>query len=67
MNSLLILFSIIISILWYKNADCKRCKLESVLIFILLMQFKNQEILLIKIIAIFLFGELVIRFVSSKK
>lgn len=60
MNSLLIIFSIIISVLWYRNANCRKCKLESILIFILLMQFKNQEILLIKIIAIFLFGELVI-------
>lgn len=62
MSSLLIIFSIIISALWYRNASCKKCKLESVLIFILLLQFKDNELLLIKIVVIFLFGEFLINF-----
>lgn len=66
MNKILLLISIFVTLMWYKNANCKTCKLESILIGILLLQFNKNEMLLLKLFVIFIFGEIVIRFISKK-
>ena len=66
MNKLLLLISICITILWYKNANCKKCKLEAFLIGILLLQFNGNEILLFRLFVIFIFGEMMIKLIHKK-
>lgn len=64
----IIFFSILIAVIGYRNAECRRCKYEAILFGFLFFQFKNYEFLGARMLIIFIVGELLIKkFINESK
>ncbi len=60
MNKIIILLSILIGVVGYRNAECDKCRHEAVLFGLLFLLFINHGTLGIRFLILFLIGEFLI-------
>lgn len=59
---IIIIISILIAVIGYRNAECDKCRHEAILFGLLFLLFRNYGTLGIKFIVLFLIGEFLIEY-----
>ena len=67
MSNLIIALSILIAVVGYRIADCRKCRHEAILFGILFFQFRNYGTLGIKLLIYFLIGEFLIEYFDKNR
>lgn len=66
-NYIIIMLSVLVSIVGYRNAECDKCRYEAILFGIIFFQLRNYGYLGLKLLGIFIIGELLIKYIDDNK
>ena len=66
-KNLIIVLSILIAVVGYKTAECRKCRHEAILFGLIFLQFRNYGTLGLKCLIYFIVGECLINYYDKHR